>query len=90
MGDAYMNLTDQVDEALRCYEKCLSIDATFAAAHYNRGICRYKLKQYNEALIDLQVLVLSDCMKIQFIFIYINLAGFANRTCKHELHQWSR
>lgn len=45
LGDAYMNLTDQVDEALRCYERCLSLDPKFAAAYYNRGICSYKKKK---------------------------------------------
>lgn len=54
LGDAYMNLTDELGEALRCYARCIEIDATFAAAHYNRGMCRYKMKQYDAALQDVE------------------------------------
>jgi acyl-CoA-binding protein/regulator of sirC expression with transglutaminase-like and TPR domain len=54
LGDAYMNLTDELDEALRCYTRCVDVDSTFAAAHYNRGMCRYKMKQYDPALLDVE------------------------------------
>jgi acyl-CoA-binding protein/Tfp pilus assembly protein PilF len=54
LGDAYMNLTDELGEALRCYTRCIEVDATFAAAHYNRGMCRYKMKQYDAALQDVE------------------------------------
>ena len=58
LADAYNNRgiakhkLQQYDEAIKDYDKAISLDPNYAHAYFGRGVAKHKLQQYDEAIKD--------------------------------------
>lgn len=57
---------EEYNNAERAYTKAIDIDPNYVAAYYNRACSRAILKKYDEALADLERVVILDARRIPY------------------------